>query len=81
MSLVYSQAQKYGLIPRTQEANPLNFVEQSAKSNYKAVILTPEQASKVISNLTTPFGTGINGLDCRDGSAHQRSIGLKVGRH
>jgi hypothetical protein len=43
MSLVYSQAQKIRMIPRTQEANPLNFVEQSGNSNYKAVILTPEQ--------------------------------------
>jgi len=32
------------LIPCKDETNPVNWVEQSGKSHYKAVIVTPEQA-------------------------------------
>ena len=37
-----------GLIPCQEETNPVNWVEQSGKSHYKAVIVTPEQAFKIL---------------------------------
>ena len=45
---VYFKAQKHGLIPCKEETNPVNWVEQSGKSHYKAVIVTPEQAFKIL---------------------------------
>ena len=44
MSLVYKHGQRYGLIPRSQEANPMRFVRCKTTSDYEAMILTPEQA-------------------------------------
>ena len=43
MFLVYKHGQRYGLIPRTQEANPLRFVRQSSPfcGNGKATRCTP----------------------------------------
>jgi integrase len=48
MFRVYFKAQKHGLIPCKEETNPVNWVEQSGKSHYKAVIVTPEQAFKIL---------------------------------
>jgi integrase len=48
MFRVYFKAQKHGLIPCKEETNPVNWVEQSGKSHYKAVIVTPEQAFKIM---------------------------------
>ena len=42
MSLVYRHSQRYGLIPRNQESNPLRFVRCKTTSGYEAMILTPE---------------------------------------
>jgi hypothetical protein len=47
MFRVYFKAQKHGLIPCKEETNPVNWVEQSGKRHYKAVIVTPEQAFKI----------------------------------
>ena len=33
MSVIYTRAQKYGLVPRSDSSNPVKWVEQSAKSN------------------------------------------------
>src|ERR1700758_5832955 len=44
MSLVYKHGQRYGLIPRNQESNPMRFVRCKTTSGYEAMILTPEQA-------------------------------------
>jgi hypothetical protein len=43
MFLVYKHGQRHGLIPRTQEANPLNFVRQSSTSDDEAITITPLQ--------------------------------------
>ena len=48
MFRIYYKAQKHGLTPCKEETNPLNWVEQSGKSNYKAVIVSPEQAFKIL---------------------------------
>jgi integrase len=57
MSLVYKHGQRYGLIPRTQEANPMRFVRCKTTSSYEAMILTPQQASAVLTNLDEPERT------------------------
>ena len=54
MSLIYKHGQRYGLIPRTQESNPMRFVRCKTTSPYEAMILTPEQAYAVLLNLQEP---------------------------
>jgi len=48
MFLVYKHGQRHGLIPRTQEANPLNFVRQSSTSDYEAITITAAKTFEVL---------------------------------
>ena len=72
MSLVYKHSQRYGLIPRNQESNPMRFVRCKTTSEYEAMILTPEQAYGVLLNLREPertltllaAGTGLRISEC-----------------
>ena len=72
MSLVYKHGQRYGLIPRTQESNPMRFVRCRTTSGYEAMILTPDQAYAVLLNLQEPertltllaSGTGLRISEC-----------------
>jgi hypothetical protein len=48
MFLVYKHGQRYGLIPRTQEANPLRFVRQSSSSDYEAIVITAENTFEIL---------------------------------
>jgi integrase len=72
MSLVYKHGQRYGLIPRNQESNPMRFVRCRTTSGYEAMILTPEQAYAVLLNLQEPertltllaSGTGLRISEC-----------------
>src|SRR6266481_3031144 len=57
MSLVYKHGQRYGLIPRSEESNPLRFVRCQTQSNYEAVILSPEQAFSLLLDLPEPERT------------------------
>ena len=57
MSMVYRHGQRYGLIPRNQESNPLRFVRCKTTSEYEAMILTPDQAYAVLLNLQEPERT------------------------
>ena len=57
MSLVYKHGQRYGLIPRTQEANPMRFVRCKTTSGYEAMILTPLQAFDLLMKLEEPERT------------------------
>jgi len=57
MSLVYRHGQRYSLIPRSQESNPMRFVRCNTTSGYEAMILTPEQAYAVFRNLRDPERT------------------------
>src|SRR3954469_5205092 len=43
MSLVYKHGQRYGLLPRNQESNPMRFVRCKTTSGYEAMILTPNR--------------------------------------
>ncbi len=72
MSLVYRHSQRYGLIPRNQESNPMRFVRCKTTSEYEAMILTPEQAYAILLNLREPVrtltllaaGTGLRISEC-----------------
>ena len=72
MSLIYRHGQRYGLIPRNQESNPMRFVRCRTTSGYEAMILTPEQAYAVLLNLQEPertltllaSGTGLRISEC-----------------
>src|SRR5579864_1282473 len=57
MSLVYKHGQRYGLIPRTAEANPMRFVRCKTTSEYEAMILNPRQAFDVLMELDEPERT------------------------
>jgi integrase len=57
MSLVFKHGQRYGLIPRSEESNPLRFVRCQTTSNYEALILTPQQAFAVLMQLKEPERT------------------------
>jgi len=72
MSMVYRHGQRYGLIPRTQESNPMCFVRCKTTSGYEAMIITPEQAYAIVRNLREPertltllaAGTGLRISEC-----------------
>jgi hypothetical protein len=72
MSMVYRHGQRYGLIPRTQESNPMRFVRCKTTSEYEAMIITPEQACVIVRNLREPertltllaAGTGLRISEC-----------------
>jgi integrase len=51
MSVVYRQGQKSRLLPMTGEGNPVKFVTQSSKTTYKAVIVSPDQAFRIMMEL------------------------------
>src|ERR1700730_2056464 len=52
MSIVYTPAQKYGLVPRTESSNPIRWVQQSAQLNYKPILRDPSPAAKIFEPLT-----------------------------
>src|SRR5665811_2467237 len=57
MNVVYRRGQKSRMLPMTAEGNPVAFVTQSSKSNYKAVIVSPEQAFRLMMELKDPYRT------------------------
>jgi integrase len=57
MNLVFKHAQTYGLIPRTDEANPMKFVRVKTQSEYEAKIITPEQGFKILTAMPQPEST------------------------
>jgi integrase len=52
MVAIFKHAQRYGLLPRTQEANPMSFVRQSSVSSYEPLVLTLSQCVDILANLT-----------------------------
>lgn len=57
MSLVYKHGQRYGLIPRREECNPLRFVRCKTTSDYEAITLSPQAAFAVLMRLPEPERT------------------------
>jgi integrase len=76
MSLVYRHGQRYGLIPRNQESNPMRFVRCRTTSGYEAMIITPEQAYAVLLNLQEPERT-LTLLASGTGLRISESLGLQ----
>ena len=57
MSLVYKHGQRHNYVPRQQEGNPMNWVNQRTTSDYRALIMTPKQAFEVLLNIPEPRRT------------------------
>ena len=57
MSLVYKHGQRYGLIPRREECNPLRFVRCKTTSEYEALTLSPASAFAILVHLPEPERT------------------------
>jgi integrase len=57
MNLVFKHGQTYGLIPRTEEANPMKFVRVKTQSEYEAKIITPDQCFKILMLMPLPERT------------------------
>ena len=57
MNLVYRHGQRYGLIPRDESANPMNWVRQKTTSAYTPVIMNPRQAFEILLNIPEPRRT------------------------
>jgi len=57
MNLVFKHSQTYGLIPPTEEVNPMKFVRVKTQSEYEAKIITPEQGFKILTAMPQPEST------------------------
>jgi integrase len=51
MSLVYKHGQRYSLLPRGDEGNPLRFVRQSTTSSFEPIILSLAEAFAILNQL------------------------------
>jgi integrase len=78
MNVVYRRGQKSRKLPMTDDGNPVRFVTQSSKSNYKAVIVSPEQAFRIILELEEPYRTLVF-LVAVTGLRISEALGLKWG--
>ncbi len=78
MNVVYRRGQKSRMLPMTGEGNPVAFVTQSSKSNYKAVIVSPEQAFRIMMELDDPYRTLVF-LVAVTGLRISEALGLKWG--
>lgn len=57
MNVVYRRGQKSRLLPMTGDGNPIAFVKQSSKTNYRAIFVNPEQAFQIMIQLEEPYRT------------------------
>jgi len=57
INVVCKRWQKSRMLAMTEEGNSVAFVTQSSKSNYKAVIVRPEQAFRIMMELEDPHRT------------------------
>jgi integrase len=76
MSVIYTRAQKYGLVPRSDSSNPVKWVEQSAKSSYKPIVLDPATAAKIFEQLSG-FELTLTILVAATGVRISEAMGLK----
>jgi len=78
MNVVYRRGQKSRMLPMTEDGNPVRFVTQSSKTNYKAVIVSPEQAFRIMMELEEPYRTLVF-LVAVTGLRISEALGLKWG--
>ena len=55
MSAVYSHGQKFRMIPRTEESNPMKWVSATTVSDYEAVSLSPEESFAILERIADPL--------------------------
>jgi integrase len=55
MSAVYSHGQKFRMIPRTEESNPMKWVSATTVSDYEAVSLSPEESFAILERIGDPL--------------------------
>ena len=55
MSAVYSHGQKFRMIPRTEESNPMKWVSTTTVSDYEAVSLSPEESFAILERIGDPL--------------------------
>lgn len=55
MSAVYSHGQKFRMIPRTEESNPMKWVSATTVSDYEAVSLSPEESFAILERIDDPL--------------------------
>jgi hypothetical protein len=51
MSAIYRYGQKYKMIPRGEESNPMKFVSCGTQSDYEAQTVTPEEAFAIVEQI------------------------------
>ncbi len=78
MNVVYRRGQKSRILPMTGDGNPVAFVTQSAKSSYTAIIISPEQAFRIMLELKDPHRTLVF-LVAVTGLRISEALGLKWG--
>jgi integrase len=76
MVCIYKHAQRHGLIPRTEDANPMKWVRCKTTSEYEAIILTPEQAFHLVSGFP-PLERTITMLAAATGLRISECLGLQ----
>jgi integrase len=55
MSAVYRHGQKFRMIPRTEESNPMKWVSATTVSDYEAVSLSPEESFAILERIDDPL--------------------------
>ena len=55
MSAVYRHGQKFRMIPRTEESNPMKWVSATTVSDYEAVSLSPEESFAILERIGDPL--------------------------
>jgi integrase len=55
MSAVYNHGQKFRMIPRTEESNPMKWVSATTVSDYEAVSLSPEESLAILERIDDPL--------------------------
>ncbi|HLX84851.1 MAG TPA: site-specific integrase [Terriglobales bacterium] len=55
MSAVYHHGQKFGMIPRKEECNPIKWVSATTVTDYEAVSLSPEESFAILEGITDPL--------------------------
>ena len=78
MNLVYKSAQRYGLLPRTEECNPIRYVRCKTTSGYEAQTISPAQGWAIWSRLPEPEST-LTLLAAITGLRISECLGLKWG--
>jgi hypothetical protein len=63
MSAVYRHGQKFRMIPRTEESNPMKWVSATTISDYEAVSLSPEESFAILDRISEVFPTSSDAAD------------------